>query len=309
VKSFLVTGASGYIGSHMCYELRKTYPDCKIIGVDKVQKNKLNHLYDQFYCYDLSKPNYCILDKSKIDCIFHFAAYASVPESEEKPWTYYRNNMMAGFNLLEEAIFYRVKNFIFSSTCAVYGSRYEPVHEDIPKNPQSIYAKTKSNFEDILLAAEKESGIRATILRYFNVAGRNVEANLYEEHEPETHLIPNLMKAEIAKIYGNKFSTPDRTAIRDYIHVIDLCKAHVVAYEIMEKNNKGIVCNIGTGKGYSVLEILNEIRKFRKLELEYYDKRPGDLPILISDVKRMKEQLTFTPEHDIVSIIESMKEP
>jgi UDP-glucose 4-epimerase len=303
-----VTGASGYIGSHMCYELKQKYPDCHIIGLDKIQKFKLNHLYDEFYCYDLSKFNYHIMDKRKIDCIFHFAAYASVPEGEEKPWTYYRNNMMAGFRLLEEAIFFNVKNFIFSSTCAVYGSKYEPVHEDMPKNPKSVYAVTKSNFEDVLLAAQKECGLRATILRYFNVAGRNVDADLFEEHEPETHLIPNLMRNEIAEVYGKDYPTEDGTAVRDYIHVIDLCRAHIVSYEYMEKKQKGIICNLGTGKGYSVLEIINEVKKVRNLEITYNDRRVGDLPVLICDVKRMIEELTFKPEHDIVSIVQSMKE-
>ena len=303
-----MTGASGYIGSHMCYELKQKYPDCHIIGLDKVQKFKLNHLYDEFYCYDLSKSNYHIMDKRKIDCIFHFAAYASVPEGEEKPWTYYRNNMMAGFRLLEEAIYFNVKNFIFSSTCAVYGSKYEPVNEDMPKNPKSVYAITKSNFEDVLLAAQKECGLRATILRYFNVAGRNVEAGLFEEHEPETHLIPNLMRNEIVEVYGKDYPTEDGTAVRDYIHVIDLCRAHIVSYEYMEKKQKGIICNLGTGKGYSVLEIINEVKKVRNLEITYNDRRVGDLPVLICDVKRMIEELTFKPEHDIVSIVQSMKE-
>jgi UDP-glucose 4-epimerase len=303
-----VTGASGYIGSHMCYELKQKYPDCHIIGLDKIQKFKLNHLYDEFYCYDLSKFNYHIMDKRKIDCIFHFAAYASVPEGEEKPWTYYRNNMMAGFRLLEEAIFFNVKNFIFSSTCAVYGSKYEPVHEDMPKNPKSVYAVTKSNFEDVLLAAQKECGLGATILRYFNVAGRNVDADLFEEHEPETHLIPNLMRNEIVEVYGKDYPTEDGTAVRDYIHVIDLCRAHIVSYEYMEKKQKGIICNLGTGKGYSVLEIINEVKKVRNLEITYNDRRVGDLPVLICDVKRMIEELTFKPEHDIVSIVQSMKE-
>jgi len=310
MKTFVVTGASGYIGSHMCYELRNAYPDCKIIGIDKVRKFKLNHLYDDFYCHDLSKTNFNILDRIKTDCIFHFAALAIVPEGEAKPYTYYRNNLMSSVNLLEEAIFFGVKNFVFSSSCAVYGKPQNmPINEYEVEQPQSVYAETKFMFEEILKAAEKEHGIHAGILRYFNAAGRNAEANLFEEHEPETHLIPNLVKSDNIKIYGTDYPTEDGTAIRDYIHVVDLCRAHIKTYEYMEQNKKGILCNLGTGKGHSVLQVVRLVEDIleKKFEIEYLPKRKGDLPELYSDVSRMKNDLQFLPEHDIVSIIKSMR--
>lgn len=309
-KTFVVTGASGYIGSHMCYELRKAYPDSIIIGVDKVRKFKLDHLYDEFLCYDLAKTNFCIFDRYKADCIFHFAAYTIVPESEVNPYTYYRNNLMSSIRLLDEAIFYGVKNFVFSSSCSVYGKpEYLPIDENIWEAPESVYAKSKFMFEEILQSAEKQEGIRAGILRYFNAAGRNVEANLYEEHDPETHLIPNLIKQDKIKIYGTEYETKDGTAVRDYIHVIDLCRAHIKTYEYMEKNNKGILCNLGTGKGHSVKEVVGLVEEIlgKKFEVEYASKRKGDLPELYADVSRMRNDLQFLPEHDIVSIIESMR--
>jgi UDP-glucose 4-epimerase len=213
--------------------------------------------------------------------------------------------------ILDEAIYHGIKNFIFSSSCAVYGRpdyHGEPVDEYAYEMPESVYANTKYMFEQILEAAQKEHKINAGILRYFNAAGRNVEAGLYEEHNPETHLIPNLMKNKVVEVYGNEYPTRDGTAIRDYIHVIDICKAHIKAYEYMLDNDQGILCNIGTGKGYSVLEVIAEVQKITGLkEIKFHAPRDGDVPELYSDVSRMRNDLQFTPEHDIVSIIESMR--
>jgi len=309
VKTFVVTGASGYIGSHMCYELRQAYSDCKIIAIDRVQKHKLNHLYDDFVLMDLAKSNFHVFEREKPECIFHFAASTLVPQCEHNPYHYYYNNVMSLTKVLDEAIYAGVKNFIFSSTCAVYGPVKKPVSEMMSMNPQSVYAKSKAMCEEILQAAEREHDIRAGILRYFNAAGRNVEADLYEEHDPETHLIPNIVRDYKLDLYGKDFDTPDGTAIRDYIHVTDICRSHIRAYEYMEEKNKGIVCNIGTGKGYSVLQVVDIVSQVmgRNVDLEFHDRRPGDVDCLISDVNRMKNILTFEPEHDMVSIIKSMR--
>lgn len=304
MKTFVVTGASGYIGSHMCYELRKSYPDCKIIAVDKVKKNKLDHLYDEFVLCDLSNTNHHAI-KSSVDCIFHFAALAVVSEGQEKPYTYYRNNLMSAMYMMDQAIHYKAKNFVFSSSCSVYGDTPSeiPIKECERKDPKSIYAETKSMCEDILLSVSWQHNIRVSLLRYFNVAGRNVEAGLYEEHDPETHLIPNLTSGKTVNIYG------DGSHIRDYIHVVDLCKAHIATYEYMEKNDKGIGCNIGTGVGYSVKKVIETVERVldKKLDLNWCPPRDGDVPVLISNTEKMREVLTFEPEHDIVSIIESMR--
>lgn len=309
MKTFVVTGASGYIGSHMCYELRQAYPDCYIVGIDKRKKNKLDHLYNEFLLYDLSRTNYGVFDSHKVDCVFHFAAFASVPEGEANMWHYYRNNLTGSLKLIDEAICFGVKNFIFSSTCAVYGSSEKRICESKSKNPSSVYAKTKHMIEEILIAADTEKFINAGILRYFNAAGRNVKAGLFEEHDPETHLIPNLVNKDTVDVYGTDFDTRDGTAIRDYIHVIDICRAHIKAYEYMQNNNKGIITNIGTGRGYSVLEVIDVVEKVtdKKLTVNFHERRPGDVDYLVSDVKNMKKLLNFTPEHDIFSIVQSMK--
>jgi nucleoside-diphosphate-sugar epimerase len=258
---------------------------------------------------DLAKSNFYVFEREQPDCIFHFAALTLVPEGENNPYHYYYNNVMSLTKTLDESIHAGVKNFIFSSTCAVYGPVKKPVSETMPLNPKSVYAKSKVMCEEILQGAQHQHGIRAGILRYFNAAGRNVEANLYEEHEPETHLIPNIMRDYSIDIFGQNFDTPDGTAVRDYIHVIDICKSHIKAYEYMEKNNEGIVCNIGTGKGYSVKQVIDTVCEVTNYDVQigFHDRRPGDVDCLVSDVTKMKEVLTFEPEHDMVSIIESVR--
>lgn len=304
-KFFLVTGATGYIGSHMCYALKQKYPNCVVIAVDKVYKDKLNRLFDEFILEDLSVSHLDVFERYGIDCIFHFAAYASVPEGERESWEYYRNNIKSSINLIEAATKYGVQNFVFSSTCSVYGpSQKGFISEDTPKNPVSVYAKTKSIVEDILLSAP----IRSGILRYFNVAGRNVIADLYEEHEPETHLIPLLMRSDIANMYGTDFDTKDGTAVRDYVHVEDVCDAHIAAYEFMNEKDENIICNIGTGIGYSVKEIINVVQGVtgRQINIIECKRRDGDVDHLVSNIERMQTLLNFTPKHDIVSIVGSM---
>lgn len=308
-QTFLVTGCNGYIGSHMCYELRKYYSDCLILGIDMVSKPYLTHLYNEFEQMNLSRqvPDYSY---HNIDCIFHFAALASVPEGEKFKYTYYRNNLQSSLNMIDLANTHGVKNLIFSSTCAVYGEhQYLPINEEHPKNPTCVYAKTKSTIEDVLLAAEENNILRAGILRYFNAAGRNVEANLYEEHKPETHLIPLLARNNTIELYGNDYNTPDGTCVRDYIHVIDVCRAHIKTYEYMKKHKKGIVCNIGTGKNPTVLEVIREAENVlkKKIYIQVKPRRNGDVPFLVADTTKMTKELTFVPEYDIFNIINSMR--
>ena len=308
-KTFIVTGCNGYIGSHMCYELRQYYPNCVILGIDMVAKPHLRHLYNEFTQINLSRdvPDYSYYN---IDCIFHFAALASVPQGEQFKYTYYRNNLQSSLNMIELANTHSVDNFIFSSTCAVYGEpEYIPLNETHPKNPVSVYAKTKSVIEDVLMAAEENNLLRAGILRYFNAAGRNVEANLYEEHEPETHLIPLLARNDTIDLYGDDYNTPDGTCIRDYIHVIDVCQAHIKAYKYMEKHKKGIVCNVGTGRAPTVLEVIHEVERIldKKMAVNIKPRRPGDVPYLVADTTKMQKELTFTPKYDMVSIIQSLR--
>ena len=308
MKTFVVTGCNGFIGSHMCYELRQSYPDCHIIGVDKVDKPHLRHLYDVYSPIDLScNPLYT--GAKEIDCIFHFAAYISVEEGERDAWSYYRNNLGATFTAIDFARQYGVKNFIFSSTAAVYGDSINPlaghIMETRPLNPVSVYGKTKAICEEILASTD----LNVARLRYFNACGRNAKANLNEEHDPETHLIPLLVRNKQATIYGDTWATKDGTCVRDYVHEIDICQAHISAYEYI-RHGASIACNIGTGKGHSVKEVVdkvNEIIHNGEMEISYDERRNGDVPYLVADTTTAETVLNFKPQYTLDDIIESMK--
>jgi len=310
MKTFVVTGCNGYIGSHMCHELGTFYNDCHIIGVDKDVKPHLRHLYDDFIHADLVSDTF-YPTKGGIDCIFHFAAYISVEEGERNPWSYYRNNIGATLGTISAAKKYGVKNFIFSSTAAVYGDSVNPILGQIQETnklqPTSVYGKTKAICEEILAATD----LNVARLRYFNACGRNVKANLYEEHEPETHLIPLLVKNKKATIYGNTWATKDGTCIRDYVHVVDICRAHIQAYRYLETQEKAnFAVNIGSSKGYSVKEVVDKVNQIihnGEMNIVYEDRRNGDTPYLVADNTKLKELLDYTPSYTLDDIIESMK--
>lgn len=312
MKTFLVTGCNGYIGSHMCLELGKFYPDCHIIGVDKDVKPHLRHLYDDFIHADLVSDT-LYPTKGRIDCIFHFAAYISVEEGERNPFSYYRNNIGATLGIIEAAKRYGVKNFIFSSTAAVYGDCSRDylfggnILETQPLNPTSVYGKSKAMCETIF---ESLKDINVARLRYFNACGRNKAANLYEEHDPETHLIPLLTRNKTATIYGDDYSTDDGTCVRDYVHVIDICRAHIYAYRYLEQQeNTNIAVNIGSGKGYSVKEVVDGVNRVihnGDMTIVYTGRRKGDVPYLVADNTKLKELLNYTPQFTLDDILESM---
>ena len=230
-------------------------------------------------------------------------------EGERNPWSYYRNNIGATFGAIDFARRNKVKNFIFSSTAAVYGESANPIvtlKENTKLQPTSVYGKSKAICENIL---EDISDMNIARLRYFNACGRNVKANLYEEHDPETHLIPLLVKNKQATIYGDTWATKDGTCIRDYVHVVDICRAHIRAYEYIS-NGASIVSNIGTGTGYSVKEVVdkvNEIIHNGEMDIVYEDRRNGDVPRLVANTEVAETILNFQPQYTLDDIIESMK--
>jgi UDP-glucose 4-epimerase len=315
MKTFVVTGCNGYIGSHMCYELKKAYPDCYIIGVDKVEKQHLRHLYDFFDHTDLALDPINISPPwvAGVDAIFHFAAYISVEEGELRPWDYYHNNVVGSLRLIRQARSYGIKNFIFSSTAAVYGERADTMfghlNENLPMSAFSVYGKTKQMVEEVLSSITDMNVIR---LRYFNACGRNVEAGLYEEHDPETHLVPLLARNKTATIYGTDWATRDGTCIRDYVHVMDICKAHLLAYEYMDNKYISVndAINVGCGEGYTVREVVdraNTIIHNGEMIVRTTGRRDGDVAYLVANTDKIKNLLDFTPQFNLDDIMESMK--
>lgn len=305
MKHFVVTGCNGYIGSHMCYELKQAYPDCRIHGIDKVKKYYLMHLYDTFDHTDLSLDMIYLGDK-KPDAIFHFAAYISVEEGEKDPWKYYHNNVVGSLRIIKQAKQAGVKNFIFSSTAAVYGNVSGIISEDQPMNAVSVYGKTKQMVEEVLSSV---TDMNVGRLRYFNACGRNVEAGLYEEHDPETHLIPLLVSNPEATIFGDDWPTADGYAVRDYVHVVDICRAHFRAYEHMSRNNESLLLNIGSGIGYSVKEVVDAVNdRIHKgqMKISIAPRRPGDVACLVANTSKIKQTLGDKRIYTMNEILESM---
>jgi UDP-glucose 4-epimerase len=314
-KYILVVGGAGYIGSHVNKILSNlNYSticlDNLIYGHSEFVKNgiflpsdlsDLTQLELIFKCFD-------------IDAVMHFAAFAYVGESVKKPDKYFTNNVANTLNLLNAMIKFNIKKFIFSSTCAIYGNpQYIPIDENHPKNPINPYGKSKLMVEEILEDYSKAYDFNYVSLRYFNVAGADFDAEIGEKHNPETHIIPLLLDVAIGKreyfsVFGNNYETKDGTCIRDYIHVLDLAEAHIQAYKWLNNNRRSEYFNLGTGKSYSVLDIINTIEKVtgRKINYKIDQPRQGDPPILVASNKKIHDILGFTCKFsDIDTIIKS----
>ncbi|MGB9857210.1 MAG: UDP-glucose 4-epimerase GalE [Dictyoglomaceae bacterium] len=311
----LVTGGAGYIGSHVVKDLiKKGY---EVIVIDNLEKGHKSAVKSQhFYQIDLkNKEKLDELFKSfKIKGILHFAASSLVGESMINPGKYYENNILGGLNLLECMIKNNVDIFIFSSTAAVYGEpKIIPIPEDHPTVPTNVYGSSKLMFEEILKWYSRIFGIRYISLRYFNAAGCDIEGELGEDHRPETHLIPLVLKTalgqrEYVEIYGIDYPTPDGTCIRDYIHISDLSSAHILALEALLLGKDSEVYNLGNSKGFSVREVIKTAEKVvgKKIPVKEGPKRPGDPAVLIASSEKIKRDLGWDPKYtDLEDIIES----
>ena len=316
MKKILVTGGAGYIGSHACKELsKKGYQpvvfDNLVYGHEEAVKWGPLYKGDLFQT-DLLKD---VIKKEKIEAVMHFAAYAYVGESVKDPMKYYRNNVMGTLSLLQVCQELGIKKFIFSSTCATYGMpEIVPIDENCPQNPINPYGQTKLMIEKVLKDLCQASDFRAVALRYFNASGADLENEIGESHDPETHLIPLTLLAatDLQKpltVFGRDYPTPDGTCIRDYIHVTDLALAHILALEkINELPEKFSVFNLGTGNGYSVAEILTEAEKVtgRKIPHTWGPRREGDPPKLIAAGVRARQILGWKPVHsDLATILKT----
>ncbi len=306
MKTILVTGGAGYIGSHTAkLLLQQGY---SLVTLDNLSNGHREAvLGGDFVQADLRDLNAVrrTFASYPIDAVIHFAAFCYVGESVKNPMKYYENNVLFGLNLLAAMVEAGVKYIIFSSSAAVYGNPLEsPIPETHPQLPINPYGQTKSLFEDILRSHERVHGVHSISLRYFNAAGADPEGQLGENHEPETHLIPLVFDAALGhlpqvEIFGSDYTTPDGTCVRDFIHVTDLAEAHVKSLEYLKSTNSSAAFNVGTGKGYSVKEVVQAAERVcgHPIPSRQSPRRPGDPPELVARAEKIKHELGWTPQH------------
>jgi UDP-arabinose 4-epimerase len=294
-RTILVTGGAGYIGSHACKALSR-------VGYRPVVYDNLSRGHPSAVRWgpliegDLADRERLetVLRSERVEAVMHFAAYAYVGESVRDPALYYRNNLGGSLALLDAMRAAGVAQIVFSSTCATYGNPQSvPIREDAPQLPINPYGETKLAIERALRWYGEAYGLRSAALRYFNAAGADPDGEIGEAHDPETHLIPlavatALGRRECLDVYGTDYPTPDGTAIRDYIHVQDLAEAHVRALAHLEAGNPSLALNLGTGRGYSVSEVIaaTETESGRPVRRRETPRRPGDPPALVADPTR-----------------------
>jgi UDP-glucose 4-epimerase len=306
----LVVGGAGYIGS-VCAELLLD-EEHTVAVFDNLTEGHRAAIDSraEFISGDLGTADQIrsALKAFQPDAVMHFAASALVGESMENPSKYFRNNVANGLNLLDAMVETGARQLVFSSTCAIFGPPERvPIDETLPTHPINPYGESKLAFEKVLHWYNVVHGLPSVCLRYFNAAGAS--ENFGEDHRTETHLIPNILKVALGQkphleIYGNDYETPDGTCIRDYIHILDLARAHILAAE----SRKTASFNLGTGGGSSVREVVEAARKITGHAIPVVEKprRPGDPPRLIADSKKAKSALGWRPEfQDLDTIIES----
>ncbi|MBI3590425.1 MAG: UDP-glucose 4-epimerase GalE [Candidatus Melainabacteria bacterium] len=308
-SKILVTGAAGYIGSIASEMLLEE--GYEVLAVDDLSTGHMEAIPPNIPFFNTNIGNTASVEKifkeNKIDIVLHFAGAALVEESMRDPLKYFDINFCQAQNLLDVMIRFNVKKIVFSSTCATYGIPKPddiPIKEETQTKPINPYGESKLAFEKALAWYKQNHNLDYIALRYFNVAGASKKHG--ENHNPETHLIPLVIRAANNKnyelsVYGNDYPTKDGTAIRDYIHVADLIHAHIRALEILITNKKHeIIYNIGYGHGYSVLEIVNSAKEVLKKDIQYKlcKRRPGDPPVLIADSSKIRKDLNWQPKHD-----------
>lgn len=309
-KSVIVTGGAGYIGSHACKALRAA-------GYEPVTFDNLSTGWEDAVKFGPFEKG-DLLDRARLDEVFakynpvavmHFAAFSQVGESMKDPGKYWRNNVIGSLTLIEAAVAAGCMNFVFSSTCATYGDQDNVVlDEESVQLPINSYGASKRAIEDILENFEQGFGLNSVIFRYFNVAGGDPDAEVGEFHQPETHLIPLMLDAIAGKrdaltIFGTDYDTPDGTCIRDYVHVCDLVDAHVLGLKWLEEGKGSRVFNLGTGKGFSVREVIDHSRAVTNMDVPYVegDRRPGDCTKLVSGSERAIQELGWSPDRSNLS--------
>ena len=300
----LIVGGAGYIGSHMVVRLLEESADITIF--DNLSGGYRDAvLGGEFIEGDLADVK--LLDKifseKKFDAVMHFASFIEVGESIHSPAKYYQNNVTNTQNILDAMVNHGVLNFIFSSTAAVFGEpEYIPIDEKHPMMPINPYGRTKLIVEQMLADYDHAYGLKSIALRYFNAAGADPQTRIGERHVPESHLIPLVLQAASGRrdsisIFGQNYDTPDGTCIRDYIHICDLCDAHLLAIKALQSNNKSAAYNLGNGNGFSVKEVIDTAVKVtgKDINVVMADARAGDPARLVADASLARKELNWNP--------------
>lgn len=305
--SILICGGAGYIGSHTSAMASES--NFNVAVLDNLSTGNSESLCGlKFYKGEISDRKLLldIFRSSHYETVIHFSAFSEVNESLSNPQKYYLNNLCGTVALLDTMLECGIANIVFSSTAAVYGSPDStPIMESHEKRPISPYGRSKLMIENILLDYYQAYGLNSISLRYFNAAGAHPSGRIGEKHRPETHLIPNILKSvlrggdSILSIYGNDYPTPDGTCVRDYIHVNDLASAHLLATDYLAKNPGAYAFNLGMGKGFSVMEVINAAESVvgRSIKYEICDRRQGDPPILVADSALARQKLGWSPTY------------
>lgn len=310
--AILVTGGAGYIGSHTVAELLDAKED--VVVVDNLQKGHREAvLGGKFYEGDLRDEDFLnkVFGENEIEAVVHFAADSLVGESVVDPLKYYNNNVASTLKLLTKMKDAGVKKIVFSSTAATYGEPENiPILESDRTLPTNPYGETKLAVEKALKWADRAYGIKYVSLRYFNAAGAHINGKIGEDHYPESHLIPIILQAALGKrdaiyIFGEDYGTPDRTCIRDYIHVIDLAQAHILALKSLKEDGDSNIFNLGNGKGFSVKEVVELAREVTGVDIKAVitDRRPGDPAVLVASSEKIQKQLQWRPKYNQLGII------
>jgi UDP-glucose-4-epimerase GalE len=310
----LITGGAGYIGSVTTHYLRSQGHETVVF--DNLSRGHADAVRGPLVVGDL-----CVraevdaaMAEHQPDAVMHFAAHSQVAESVARPRLYFHDNLVGAMNLLDAMRAQQVRYLVFSSTAATYGEpKQVPIPEDHPQEPVNPYGDTKLTIERMLRAYDHAYGLRFAALRYFNAAGGLASEGLGERHDPETHLIPLVLQVPagqrpVIKVFGQDYDTPDGSCVRDYIHVLDLAEAHLAALEWMAAQDQSLALNLGTGRGYSVREVIDAARRVTGAQIPSEDapRRPGDPPALVASAERALEVLGWKATHsDIEQIIAS----
>jgi len=297
----LVTGGQGYIGSIVAQELMKQNFEVEIYDL----KNQQDILNEELLL--------SILKNKKIEAVMHFAAYIEMGESMLNPTKYFENNFLGSAILINSMIKAGINKLIFSSTAGVYGNPERvPIKEIDRKIPENPYGESKLMVEQLLDYYSRTNDFKSISLRYFNASGATLDKKIGENHQPESHLIPNVIKAIIQKkefkLFGADYPTPDGTCIRDYIHVLDLANAHILALKALINGHKTDIYNCGTGKGYSNNQVIEMIKNVsgNNLKIKIESRRPGDANELVADSSKLQNEFNWKPQYsDLKTIIQS----